>query len=197
MIIQATPYGTKKEEPFAFTYSGSFVDERDAKGKGDVTLNTSGDFIVTEGTRKVTVYILAAGGGGVSVGTVRSGGGGGNQTVEVELVPGTYRITIGTGGAGKYRTSSSATGGNGGDTSAFGFTSTGGKGPQHTSYGSSYDYNGAGGTPNGGDGTVSFTAGGFAKGGTPNGGDAQGDTKANGGGYANSGGNGLVRITFS
>lgn len=188
MIIQATPYGTTKEEPFAFTYSGSFVDERDANDKGDVTLNTSGDFIVTEGTRKVSVYILAAGGGGAGMSRYggMGGGGGGNQTVEVELVPGTYSITIGKGGTGKFDTGSTTVGTGGGKTVAFGFTSTGGSGGVNSNVGSYYG--GAGGTPNGGTGESNRS--GYAAGGSPNGGSASKESASNGG-------NGLVRITFS
>lgn len=190
MIIQATPYGTKKEEPFAFTYSGDFTDER-VDGIGDVTLNTSGVFEVLSGKATVSVYILGAGGGGAysrgssTLGNkaAAGGGGGGNQTVEVELTPGTYSIVIGTGGSGASSTSAgSMTGGNGGDTTAFGYISTGGKGG-YTS-GRNSATGGTGGTPNGVSGEGNTT--GSANGGAPNGGSA-----------GEQGGNGLVRITFS
>lgn len=185
MIIQATPYGTKKEEPFAFTYSGDFTDER-VDGIGDVTLNTSGQLVTSGKAVTVSVYILGAGGGAIKrynqVGA--TGGGGGNQTVEVTLEPGTYEIVIGSGGAARDVTTGYA--GNGGDTTAFGVTSTGGKGGYTTE---SSGTGGAGGTPNGGagakHGNVSRTSGG----------------SPNGGGIVNyavqPGGNGLVRITFS
>lgn len=189
MIIQATPYGTKAEEPFAFTYSGDFTDSR-VDGIGDVTLNTSGQLVTTGKTVRVTVYILGAGGGGVSsYGTknpYRAGGGsGGQQTVEVELIPGTYEVIIGTGGAAAEDSSGGpVTGGTGGDTSAFGYTSTGGNGGY-----ADRDYRalgGTGGEPNGTAGSALITGVGVAAGGSPNGGDSAID-----------GGNGLVRITFS
>ena len=189
MIIQATPYGTKKEEPFAFTYSGDFTDER-VDGIGDVTLNTSGTLVTTGKTVTVSVYILAGGGGGAQSSSASSsnnasGGGGGNQTVEVELAPGMYEIVIGTGGTGLYSTNIgiNSKAGTGGDTTAFGYTSTGGIGA-----GRSYSMSaGTGGTPNGGDGSTGRTSGGSPNGGASNGGSAD----------ANSGGDGYVRITFS
>lgn len=194
MIIQATPYGTKKEEPFAFTYSGDFTDER-VDGIGDVTLNTSGTLVTTGQTVKVQVYILAGGGGGAyndiysNQAYYGTGGGGGYQTVEIELTPGTYEITIGTGGAGKKAAANSVKASNGGDTVAFGYTSTGGGGGNASTVGSG----GTGGTPNGGAGT--YIKGGAQnqtiKGGNPNGGSATNNASKN------KGGDGLVRITFS
>lgn len=188
MIIQATPYGTKKEEPFAFTYSGDFTDER-ADGIGDVTLNTSGTLVTSGKTVKVTVYILGAGGGGAySTRSYRSagGGGGGYQTIEVELAPGTHEIIIGVGGAA-LSTSGSGSATPGGDTTAFNTTSTGGKsGTAGTN--ASTTIAGAGGSPNGGNGSTGYYA--TAAGGFPNGGNAVKNAPENGG-------NGLVRITFS
>lgn len=200
MIIQATPYGTKTEEPFAFTYSGDFTDSR-VDGIGDVTLNTSGTLVTTGKTVRVTVYILAGGGGARTHArnqtsyiayTKRSGGGGGNQTVEVELAPGVYEITIGLGG--EKAVGNSTNGGpaaaNGGNTIAFGYTSTGGDGASGTVS------QAAGGSPNGGKGDhyshTSSTSGSNVNisGGSPNGG-------AIVKGVAYNGGNGLVRITFS
>ena len=192
MIIQATPYGTKTEEPFAFTYSGDFTDER-VDGIGDVTLNTSGVFEVLSGKATVSVYILAGGGGGLYKRyaghyTRSSGGGGGYQTVTVELSPGAYEIIIGTGGLattadeffGKQA-------GKGGDTTAFGYTSTGGTGGKSAT-GNFSGTGGKGGTPNGNDGQSLVD--GDTLGGAPNGGDSLYGTPSNGG-------DGLVRITFS
>ena len=196
MIIQATPYGTKKEEPFAFTYSGSFVDERDANGIGDVTLNTSGQLVIPEQTKipVVTVLIQGAGGGGACTAyhkVCASGGGGGYQTVEVELTPGTYDIVIGKGGEGHTVTQRyyNATSSPGGNTVAFGKTSTGGGQAYARNSGTDGSYVGAGGSPNGSSGMKQANATNLS-GGSPN-----------GGGIVNSvaqpGGNGLVRITFS
>ena len=189
MIIQATPYGTKKEEPFAFTYSGDFTDER-VDGIGDVTLNTSGVFEVLSGKATVSVYILGAGGGAArnSYSRYAGGGSGGYQTVEVTLEPGTYEIVIGTGGAAATAGYDKATGGNGGSTTAFGYTSTGGTGGFVNYSGGSPSYTGgSGGSPNGNNGSAASSNN--ISGGSPN-----------GGGYVNGvqpGGNGLVRITFS
>lgn len=200
MIIQATPYGTKKEEPFAFTYSGDFTDER-VDGIGDVTLNTSGTLIVTGKAVTVSVYILGAGGGAAvayrQVGASNTlyykagGGSGGYQTIEIELVPGTYDIVIGIGGAGRRQAvvvggSNTAEGSPGGNTTAFGHTCTGGTGGIAGTTGNTA---GAGGSPNGNSGSTG-TSGDAVAGGLPNGGKAQSNK-------ANKGGNGLVRITFS
>ena len=193
MIIQATPYGTKTEEPFAFTYSGDFTDER-VDGIGDVTLNTSGTLTVLSGKAAVSVYILGAGGGGAqrypSTGAYRraaGGGSGGQQTVEVELAPGAYEIVIGVGGEGIYTTvtSGTQTGAAGGDTSAFGFVSTGGMGGEISGTNrNAISTPGAGGSPDGNDGEI--------EGALPNGGPGGGGSVTN-----NSGDDGLVRITFS
>ena len=183
MIIQATPYGTKKEEPFAFTYSGDFTDER-VDGIGDVTLNTSGQLVTTGQTVTVSVYILSGGGGAIFSALAATGGSGGFQTVDVELAPGTYDIVIGSGGAGLNERGSA---GNGGDTSAFGQTSTGGKGGSITSSGTVTP--GAGGSPNGNSGKNGGLTTNLA-GPSPNGGSVVN-------GVAQPGGNGLVRITFS
>ena len=193
MIIQATPYGTKKEEPFAFTYSGDFTDER-VDGIGDVTLNTSGVFEVLSGKATVSVYILGAGGGGASdianSWTIRvgTGGGGGKQTVEVELVPGTYEIVIGNGGAGATNGYYEAIAEKGGDTVAFGYTSTGGSGGYAYRLGSIIA--GSGGAPNGNAGVTVEQSNPELAGGSPNGGGVSNK-------YGQDGGNGLVRITFS
>ena len=191
MIIQATPYGAKKEEPFAFTYSGDFTDAR-VDGIGDVTLNTSGTLTVLSGKATVSVYILGAGGGGaIHIGSEAtssaSGGGGGYQTVEVDLAPGTYEIVIGLGGNAKKGIGAA---GNGGDTVAFGITSTGGKGGYAASTVSA-SVAGKGGSPNGNAGSKIFLFDSATlSGGLPNGGSCAVST-------VNSGGNGLVRITFS
>lgn len=202
MIIQATLYGTKKEEPFAFGYSGDFTDSR-VDGIGDVTLNTSGTLTVLSGKAAVLVYILGGGGGGAqrdyntdTYDRCAGGGGGGNQTVGIELVPGTYEIVIGTGGVGDYTESRSAVLDNaivGGDTIAFGYTSTGGGPGSITSYSNGNTPTvGYGGTPNGNSGTTSSGSSHTGVGGSPNGGSGNGGSVD-----ANSGGNGLVRITFS
>ena len=172
-----------------FAYSGNYTDGR-VNGKGVVRLNTSGTLVVTGGKATVSVYILA-GGGGAYVDTgyyyYSSGGSGGYQTVEVTLEPGTYEIIIGTGGAegSGILMTNGAEGGAGGDTSAFGYTSTGGKGG-HVGYSS--NYGGAGGSPNGGEGSTS-TSSATLSGGSPNGGGVVN-------GVPQPGGDGYVELTF-
>lgn len=174
---------------FTFTYSGSYTDNR-VNGIGDVKLNTSGTLTVLSGKATVSVYILGAGGGGYyndPYTAWASGGGGGNQTIEVELTPGTYDIVIGTGGAGKVDlgTASGEYAGNGGSTTAFGFTSTGGTGGGIDAF---YDGEaGTGGIPNGADGAAGTTK--LVAGGSPNGGSAGFEV-------ANNGGDGYVELTF-
>lgn len=196
MIIQATPYGTKKEEPFAFTYSGDFTDER-VDGIGDVTLNTSGQLVIPEQTKipVVTVLIQGAGGGAACWTQVwakaSAGGGGGYQTVEVELSPGIYDIVIGAGGAAINLTSGNGThaASSGGATLAFGCTCTGGSGGTISNYIANCS-GGVGGLPNGSAGGYNAYGSSSASGGSPNGGSVVNSV-------AQPGGNGLVRITFS
>lgn len=172
-----------------FAYSGDYTDDR-INGKGTVRLNTSGRLEITGETITVTVVIVGAGGGaGYNVGTYagNSGGGGGNQTVEVTLEPGTYEVVIGTGGAGATGGDDNSTGGNGGDTIAFGYTSTGGKGGSGASSSTAQ-----GGTPNGGNGVYGrgdLVSPVSLEGGSPNGGSVSEHE-------ANSGGDGYVELTF-
>lgn len=174
-----------------FTYSGNYTDNR-VNGKGTVRFNTTGTLTVISGRVTVSAYILGAGGGGafsVLSGTYRkgSGGGGGMQTVVVTLEPGTYEIVIGTGGAGK-RENASITAGNGGNTIAFGYTSTGGEGGQA----GGFNVGGEGGSPNGNSGSgVSNSSYASLAGGKPNGGAATIDSAAK-----NNGGDGYVELTF-
>ena len=196
MIIQATPYGTTKEEPFAFTYSGDFTDER-VDGIGDVTLNTSGQLVIPEQTKipVVTVLIQGAGGGAAcwpNRSKASAGGSGGIQNVEVELAPGTYDIVIGTGGNAINRNTGGTgtfSASQGGTTTAFGCTSTGGMGGTVSNYIADCS-GGLGGSPNGNAGNYNAYAPSAADGGDPNGGSVINSV-------ANDGGDGLVRITFS
>lgn len=176
------------EEPFAFEYSGNFTDNR-VDGIGTVRLNTSGTLVTTGQTVKVTVYILAGGGGAAyssRSSRTASGGGGGNQTIEVELTPGTYEIVIGTGGT-ELNTSGTGTAGAGGNTTAFDKTSTGGTGGT-TGTNASTTIAGVGGSPNGGNGSTNYNT--TAAGGAPNGGTANKNDPQ-------PGGDGYVDLTFS
>lgn len=190
MLFNMVLPGAVSEEPFAFEYSGNYTDNR-VDGIGDVTLNTSGQLVTSGKTVTVSVYILAGGGGGAdasSWGRRAGGGGGGYQTVEVTLEPGTYEIIIGSGGTPVSQSgTNTVTAGNGGDTIAFGFTSTGGKGAT-VSYGSQAAGNG--GAPGGTSGTtIQNSPDGVASGGSPNGGGASR-------GAPQPGGDGYVELTF-
>ena len=181
--------------PLVFEYTGNYTDNRDANGVGTVEFTSSGTLTVLSGKATVFAYILGAGGGGAQITNTShsrysaSGGGGGYQTVEIDLAPGTYEIVIGTGGHGYYSPYSGRdVTGDGGNTTAFGVTSTGGIGGEvATPSGSAASQPGVGGSPNGGSGNSSVAPGGY-----PNGGASNGQSAA-----ANAGGNGLVRLTFS
>ena len=191
MIIQATSHGTAaKEEPFAFTYSGDFTDNR-VDGVGTVRLNTSGTLTVTGKAVTVSVTIVGAGGGAAYFSPAEwaaGGGSGGIQTKTITLKPGVYDIVIGTGGAGIQIDFGSAVtvGGTGGNTTAFDETCTGGKGGDISG---AEPIGGTGGVPNGtsGKGVKSTTS---ASGGSPNGGAVVKEVPQNGG-------DGYVEITFS
>ena len=185
---------------FSFEYTGNYTDNRDTNGIGTVRFTSSGTLTVLSGTAMVSAYILAGGGGcyvSSPQGVVSTGGGGGNQTIEVELSPGTYEITIGLGGAKKYQTATTSSGyaSSGHDTIAFGYTSTGGTGGSMRSTTGQYA---AGGIPNGGQGTVGGHHSGASSraGGSPNGGGYD-STQTNYANRAVAGGNGYVEITFS
>lgn len=168
---------------FEFNYSGNYTDNR-INGKGTVRLNTSGTLTVLSGKATVSVHILAGGGGAVAyAGFYGTGGGGGNQTVTVELKPGTYDIVIGTGGNAIL---TGGVAGAGGNTTAFGFTSTGGTGGDART---DIWTGGKGGSPNGGDGVGVFYAY-NQQGGSPNGGGTTGTSDAQ------PGGDGYVELTF-
>ena len=176
-------------ELFEFTYSGNFTDNRDADGKGTVRLNTSGTLTVSNEPITIIAKLVGAGGGGVYVvGGIfysASGGGGGIQDVQITLLPGTYEIVIGTGGAGFASSiAGNATGGTGGDTTAFGATSTGGTGASVKV--PAIAVPGVGGTPNGENGRNGTTSGG-----SPNGGSSTSESAS-----GNSGGDGYVELTF-
>lgn len=180
-----------------FSYTGNYTDNR-TDGTGTVRLNSSGIMTVL---KSMTVSLTVVGGGGGGAYTKdyvggASGGGGGNQTVEVELAPGTYEIVIGTGGATSisYNGPYVVTAPSGGDTTAFGYTSTGGDG-------GAVNYNtftaGTGGTPNGANGSTG-SHGGNVIGGSPNGGGFTTGTFDNRNPTnVTNGGNGYVELTFS
>ena len=173
---------------FSFTYSGKYTDNR-VNGKGVVRLNTSGVLSVSGDPATVSVHVQGAGGGaavGALVGAVKStGGSGGYQTATVTLEPGVYDVEIGVGGEAGATGRVTTTGGTGGNTTAFGISATGGTG------GTSGDTQaaGAGGTPNGNNGSVYASSVTNASGGSPNGGGVVN-------GVPQPGGDGYVELTF-
>ena len=182
----------KCDSKIELEYTGNYTDNRDETGIGTVRFTSSGTLTVLSGKATVSAYVLGAGGGGAFYARSEShlyhasGGGGGYQTVEVELTPGTYDVVIGVGGAGK---ASKGQASSGGDTTAFGTVSTGGKGG-YTAYPGSAG--GTGGTPNGNSGSfVDINYATEIAGGSPNGG------KATQWASKNKGGDGYVEITFS
>lgn len=184
--------------PFSFEYTGTFTDV--INGSNRIITLTSSGILTVKGSITAEVYMLAGGGGGMYTTSYiggASGGGGGYQTVEVELAPGTYEIVIGAGGRTNANSSSYvATAPSGGDTTAFGYTSTGGGG-------GSIDYStykaGVGGTPNGGNGkTGTYNGNRNVTGGSPNGGGFTTGTSVNNRNPTNvtNGGDGYVTITI-
>ena len=185
--------------PFGLKYSGD-AEHTINDNKYIVKLLSSGILTVNK-TLNASVYLLAGGGGGAYTKDYiggASGGGGGYQTVEVELAPGTYEIVIGAGGKTSILAFGSvykATAPSGGDTTAFGYTSTGGGG-------GAVNYStftaGTGGTPNGANGTTGGH-GANVIGGSPNGGGFKTGTSTNDRNPTNvtNGGDGYVEITFS
>ena len=95
---------------------------------GDETIHT----FTSDGTftalRSGTVQVLIVGGGGAGGSSLTGGGGGGAVLYHpaLEISAQDYPITIGTGGVGVANTG--VAGGNGGATTAFGVTATGGAG---------------------------------------------------------------------
>lgn len=200
MIIQAMRLGSGSGGGgFSFIYTGAYTDTTDENGTRKIRFTSSGTLVVKSGTAKVQAYILGGGGGAVhqyrtdnDSKVAASGGGGGQQTIEIELTPGTYEITIGAGGArASTHYNDPATASAGGSTTAFGYTSTGGKGG-YVSNGFFTQTAGAGGTPNGnaGEATTFSSATINLAGGAPNGGDVVNSSSQDGG-------DGYVEITFS
>lgn len=169
-----------------FTYTGSskIVNDSDQaisdfpnyKGNWKIRFLTSGTFKVTNmhgWDGRIDLFLVGGGGGGgkryQSGGAYNGGGGGGGYTKTVKAItvsPNTsYTITVGAGGAANT---------NGGTTSAFSNTASGGKGP---TYDSNTYVGGAGGSGGGHGNTntgVSSSAGGS------NGGDGGSGSKGQG-----------------
>ena len=162
-----------------FEYTGTYEYIEDGGGNWRIKFLTSG--VLTLLTKlRVDAFLVGGGAGGTNDGG--SGGGGGyTNTVKNIALPsgGNYDITIGAGGAPN---------GNGGETSCFGVTATGGSGKNGGSGGGALGAPaGAGGSDgsNGGDGGLFVTTipGGTGQGTTTREfGEATGDLYSGGGG---------------
>lgn len=187
---------------FEFTYTGQFTDKIEGS-KRVIKLTSSGTLNVS-GSVVADVYLLAGGGGGVSAAAYNiatlgcgGGGGGGHQTIKMKIIAGVYDIIIGEGGAGNHSQQNSAViASDGGNTSAFGLTTTGGKGANvNCSDNHQHAYGGVGGVPNGLNGGANFGAYQTALGGAPNGGEGTTwNTPTSG--TAQKGGDGYVTLTI-
>lgn len=172
---------------FEFTYTGHFTDK--IEGANRVIKFTSSGTLNVSGSVVADVYLLAGGGGAADAYDksswdgyhLASGGGGGNQVIaNYRISAGEYNLVIGQGGSrctmsgSRYNDSTGAT--QGGQTSGFGYTCSGG------GYGvAGYNWKaGKGGSPNGGDGYLLADSANVA-GGSPNGGGVRLGTSQNGG----------------
>ena len=127
----------------AFTATGGTITT--ANGYTRHTFTSTGSFVVTQGQATSVEYlIVGAGGGGGGDDVAGAGGGGGGGEVKVGsvvVIPGTYTVTVGPGGAAGLQ-SATGDGGTGASSSFYGVTAAGGSG------------GGAGGPRNGGGGTI-------------------------------------------
>lgn len=208
-----------------FTYTGDYEVLDDGHGNWRIKFLTSGTLTFFNSISKgIDVFLVGGGGGGASwVSTMAasaSGGSGYTETyTEVSVSKGTeYPITVGAGGAGRGRSgtgSGGTSGDDGEDTTAFGYTASGGKCGEasftslpDTNYNSGYGGDGGSGGGAGGSGVGGIDGGNGTKSGVERGyggngqdkttrefGEPDGDLYAQGGGadtvaVANSGNGG-------
>ena len=152
-----------------FTYTGKYEVLNKDTSDWKIKFLTSGTLVFTSETPMIDVFLVGGGGGGSGHhgnATYGAGGGGGYTTTQKGFTPTlneSYTITIGGGGsAGPAWTA----GGNGGATSAFGFSAAGGKGGSSSGgdggsgggyngyVGGSDGSNGSGNSPGKGQGTT-------------------------------------------
>ena len=135
MILNTMITGSGKIIPVTFNYTGQYSTEDDGTNY-IITFITSGVLTIENlQDSEVSVYLLAGGGGAALAYddgyymSYATGGGGGNGTYSTTIKSGTYPIVVGAGGSSyKAASFSQAKAGDGGNTSAFGFTVTGGGG---------------------------------------------------------------------
>ena len=160
-----TAAGAFNSSSYSYSGNGTFTDE--GNGKWNIVIRSSGTFELKQACN-VDIHCVGGGGSGgygqkwayYSV-TLGGGGGGGGYTTTVRnkaLTPGTYSISVGSGGTpatwasivpgsadnGANGAHAGALGGDGGTTSAFGVTANGGKGGQRNVGGNGGSGGGAG-----------------------------------------------------
>ncbi len=152
------------------------------------TFTGNGTFVLPTGVTQVTVECYGAGGGGgrsSSFGATRGGGGGGAYARSVvTLSPGSYAVTVGTGGTGGNLTAAQNSGG----ASSFGANlvlAAGGTGVANNNNAA-----GPGGTIANSIGTIRFAGGNGANGGGGGGGGGAGSTQNGTNGSGGTGGAG-------
>lgn len=166
--------------PVTFNYTGQYSTEDDGTNY-IITFITSGVLTIENLPESdVSVYLLAGGGGAALAvdngyyASYATGGGAGNATYTTSIKSGTYDIVVGAGGASyKAESFTKKKAGDGGNTSAFGFTVTGGKGGQVGPRNQTPEQiiAGTGGSPNGSSGYATWNYGNYTySGGSPNGG---------------------------
>lgn len=137
MIFNSVIKGSGEITPVTFHYTGQYSTEDDGTNY-IITFITSGVLTIENLPESdVSVYLLAGGGGAALAYdngyymSYATGGGGGNATYSTTIKSGTYDIVVGAGGT-SYKAASftKKKAGDGGNSTAFGFTVTGGKGGQ-------------------------------------------------------------------
>lgn len=146
-----------------FSYTGTYAIVDDGDGNKRVKFFTSGTLIMSR-TCVVDAFYVGGGAGGGGGYIYQTGGGGGGYTATHHTITLTanveYPIVIGAGGSGTKTT----VGGNGGETSAFGFSISGGAGVNGGSGGGSsgrssvaaHNAQGGAGGSDGGNGAMSY-----------------------------------------
>lgn len=167
--------------PNSIMASGGTITEFSSGGLYYVvhSFTAGGTFTISSGSNVSVSYFIVGGGGGGGSRQGGSGGGGagGVLTGTTTLTPGSYTVTVGSGGAGGLNTAAQL-GGTGGNSSALGFTANGGGGGAPANSATSGASGGSGGGGSSSSGGTSTAGAGTA-------------------GQGNSGGIGKTQATFA
>ena len=128
-------YGSSGSSPLPFIATGGSTSTVGSKTVHTFSFPNSENFVVAQGEKEVEVLVIGGGGGGGGTGYASWYGGGGGAAgyvyaTGVEMVPGTYPVTVGDKGIAQ----STSNGGDGGDSvfagsvAGFELTSKGGGG---------------------------------------------------------------------